>query len=81
MHFQASEYKRRNFLDLNNNDNQPIWPIYTKGSAWLKYFGSLNSIYACITRLVTNHAPISNIVLGSFPKNLLLVCVKNIPLK
>ena len=39
MYFQASEYKGRNFLELNDNDHQPICPTYSKGGAWLKHFG------------------------------------------
>ena len=32
MTFQALEYKGRSFLDLNNDDNQPIHPMYSKSS-------------------------------------------------
>jgi len=39
MYFQASEYKGRNFLELNDNDHQPICPTYSKGGAKLKHFG------------------------------------------
>ena len=55
MTFQASDYKERNFLDLNNNNNQPIYLTYSKSSAWLKHFGLLNLIYLCITRLIINY--------------------------
>ena len=43
-------------MDLNNNKSQHIHPTYTKGGAWLKHFRLSNSLYACIARLVTNHA-------------------------
>ena len=33
MYFQAFDYKRRYFLDLNNNNNQSICPTYSKSSA------------------------------------------------
>ena len=33
MFFQALEYKGRNFLDLNNNNNQSIYLTYSKDSA------------------------------------------------
>jgi len=33
MYFQASDYKRRHFLDLNSNDDQPIYPTYSKDNA------------------------------------------------
>jgi len=65
MMFQALEYKRRNFLDLNNDDNQLICPTYSKGGVWLKNFGLSNLICACITRLITNHAPIGKYQLCS----------------
>ena len=32
MYFQMLDYKERNFLDLNDNNNQPIQLIYSKGS-------------------------------------------------
>ena len=48
MTFQVSEYKRKNFLDLNNDDNQPICPMYSKSSIWLKHVGYSNSIYTCL---------------------------------
>jgi len=56
MYFQASDFKKKHFLDLNNDDNKPIYPTYSKGKAWLKYFGLSNSLYVYITRLITNHA-------------------------
>ena len=68
MYFQASEYKGRNFLDLNNDDNQPICPMYSKGGAWLKHFGLSNLMCVCITRLIMNHAPIGEYRLRFFPK-------------
>jgi len=68
MYFQVSEYKGKNFLKLNNNNNTLICPIYIKGGAWLKYFGSSNSLYAHITRLVTNDTPISEYRLRFLPK-------------
>jgi len=59
MYFQASEYKERNFLELNNDDNISICLIYAKSRVWLKHFGFLNLLYVHVTRLVTNHVPIS----------------------
>ena len=32
MYFQASDYKKKHFLDLYDDDNQPIHSIYSKGS-------------------------------------------------
>jgi len=36
MTFQASDYKRNNFLNLLNDDYLSTKPTYTKGSAWIK---------------------------------------------
>ena len=33
MYFQALEYKGRNFIDLNNDNNQHIFCTYAKGKA------------------------------------------------
>ena len=38
MIFQALDYKEKNFLDLNDNDNLSTGPMYLKGDAWLKHF-------------------------------------------
>ena len=35
--FQALNYKGKNFLDLNDDDNLPTRPTYSKGGAWLKH--------------------------------------------
>ena len=54
--FQASNYKGRQFLDLNDDDNQFIHLTYFKDRAWLKYLVLSNLLCAYITRLITNHA-------------------------
>jgi len=46
MTFQALDYKGKNFLDLNDDDNLPTRPTYSKGGAWLKYFGHSNMLCA-----------------------------------
>ena len=56
--FQASEGKGNHFLDLLDNDLNSIKPSYTKGGLWLQMFGHSNSLCACATRAITNHAPI-----------------------
>ena len=61
------EKEMLHFLKLNNDDNQPICPTYSKDNAWLKHFGFSNSLCACITRLITNHAPIGEYRLRFFP--------------
>ena len=68
MYFQASEYKGRNFLDLNNDNNQPICPAYSKGSTWMKCIGFFSVLCARVTRLIMNHAPIREYRLKFFPK-------------
>jgi len=65
MYFQASDLKRKHFLDLNDNDNEPIHPTYSKGSAWLKHLS--NSLCAHVTRLITNYAPIGEYQIRFFP--------------
>ena len=72
MYFQALEYKGRNFLNLNDDNNQSIHPIYSKDSAWLKYFSFSNSICTYITRLIMNHTPISKYKLRFFPIKLFI---------
>ena len=79
IYFQASEYKGRNFLKLNNDDNTLIYSTYTKGKAWLKHFGS--SLCACITRLVTDHAPISEYKLRFFSKESIACLCGNYPIE
>ena len=68
MYFQALEYKRRNFLESNNDNDQPICLTYSKESVWLKYFGLSNLMCTCITRLIINHAPIDKYKLRFFSK-------------
>jgi len=31
--------KKKNFLELNDDDNKPINPMYAKGRVWLKHIG------------------------------------------
>jgi len=42
MTFQASDGKGNHFLDLLDNDFNPIEPSYIKGSPWLQSFGYSN---------------------------------------
>ena len=55
--------------------------MYSKSSTWLKYFGLLNLMYACITRLVTNHAPIDKYRLKFFPKEPFVCLYRDYPIK
>jgi len=74
--FSSIWLQRKIFLDLNNNNNQPICLIYSKGRAWLKHVGLSNLLYACITIFITNHAPIGKYRLMFFP-NKLSTCLCN----
>ena len=67
MTFQALDLKGCHFLDLVNNDDNPIKPSYANSRLWLKYFGHSNSLYARSTRAIVNHAPISKYRLRFFP--------------
>jgi len=58
MLFQASDFKGRNFLDLLNDNLNPIEPSSIKGGPWLQHFSHSNSLCAHSTRAITNHAPI-----------------------
>ena len=66
--FQASNLKEKQFLDLLDNDNNIIEPSYAKEKSWLKFFGYSNSLYACASRALTNHALIGKYRLRFFPR-------------
>ena len=59
MTFQVSDLKGNNFLDLVNNNNKILEPMYSKGGTWLRYISYSNILCARATRAITNHAPIS----------------------
>jgi len=67
MTFQALDLKGHHFLDFCNEYNNPLEPIYAKGSSWLKYFGHSNSLCVRATRVIVNHAPIGKYRLRFFP--------------
>jgi len=54
--FQASDGKGKHFLDLVNNSCKDIKLFYIKGGSWLQSFSHSNSLCACVTRAITNHA-------------------------
>jgi len=68
MTFQASDSKGRNFLDLLDDDLNPIEPSSSKGGPWLSQFGHSNSLCARVSRAITNHAPIGEFRLKFFPR-------------
>ena len=56
MTFQASDIKGKHFLDLIDNNNNIIEPLYIKGSSWLKYFSHSNLLCTRASRAITNYA-------------------------
>ena len=67
MTFQASDGKGNHFLDLLDDDFNPIEPFYTKGGLWLQAFSHSNSLCACAMRVITNHTPIGEYQLRFLP--------------
>jgi len=85
MYFQALKYKGRNFLDLNNNNNQHIYSTYAKDGAWLKYFSLSNLMCVWCVYTLPDWSQIIpllvNIGLDSSLKNPLDVCAEIILLR
>jgi len=59
MSSQKSDLKRRNFLELLNNELNPLELSAIKDSPWLQHFSHSNSPYARATQAIVNHTPIS----------------------
>jgi len=68
MMFQALNVEGRQFLELFDNNLQPIEPSYSKGGSWLKYFSHSNSLCTRASRAIINHAPIGEYHLRFFPQ-------------
>jgi len=68
MTFQVLNLKRKQFLDLFDDDNNIIEPSYTKGGSWLKVFGHSNSLCVCASRAITNYALTSKYRLRFFSR-------------
>jgi len=66
MIFQASDVKDHYFINLLNENSNPIKLYAVKDSPWLKFFGHSNSLYARATRAIINHAPIGEYQLRFF---------------
>jgi len=81
MTFQASNRKGKHFLDLLDDNFNTIEPSYTKGGPWLQVFGHSNSLCACATRAITNHAPIGEYRLRFFPNKDFLCPCNNYPIE
>ena len=81
MMFQALDGKGNQFLDLLDNDLNPIEPSYIKGGSWLQSFCHSNLLCAQATRAITNHVPIGEYHLRFLPnKNISCPC-NNYPIE
>ena len=56
--FQALDGRGNHFLNLLDDDLNAIESHQVKEGLWLQLFGHSNSLCACATRAITNHAPI-----------------------
>jgi len=68
MTFQVLDGKRKQFLNLLDNNSNAIKPSYIKKGSWLQVFRQSNSLCAYVTRAITNHAPIGEYRLRFFPR-------------
>jgi len=68
MLFQASDSRGRNFLELLDDNLNPIEPSAIRGSPWLQHFRYSNSLCARATRAIVNHTPIREYRLHFFPR-------------
>jgi len=64
--FQSLNFKEQQFLELYNDDNNPIEPSYTKGGLWLMHFSHSNLLFGKATRMITNHTSIGEYRLRFF---------------
>jgi len=81
MTFQASDGKGNQFLDLLDDDLNPIELSYIKGSPWLQSFSHSNLLCAQATRAITNHAPIGEYCLRFLPNMDFLCPCNNYPIE
>ena len=68
MIFQVSDGKRKQFLELLDDNSNNIELSYIKGRSWLQAFEQLNTLCAHAMRAITNHAPIREYRLRFFPR-------------
>ena len=79
--FQVSDGKRRQFLNLVDDNLNIIEPVYTKEGSWLQVFGHSNSLCTHTTRDLTNYAPIGEYHLRFFPNEDFKCLCGNYPIK
>ena len=68
MTFQASDDRGYHFLDLLDEDSNPLELSTANGGLWLKQFGHSNSLCARATRAIVNHTPIGEYRLRFFSR-------------
>ena len=68
MSFQVADLKGNFFLELLDNDLNPIEPSTAKGGPWLQHFSLSNLLYARAFQAIVNHALISKYCLKFFPR-------------
>ena len=81
MTFQALDGKRKQFLDLLDDDFNIIKPTYTKGGPWLQVFGYSNLLCACVTKAITNYTSIGEYQLRFFPNEDFKCLCNNYPIE
>ena len=81
MTFKLSDLKRRNFLQLLNNNLSEIEPTYTKGSLWLEHFSFSNLLCAWTTQAITNHILIGEYCLKFFTREEFKYLCRSYPIK
>jgi len=79
--FQATDSKGRNFLNLLDNNLNPIEPSSIKGSPWLQYFRHSNSLCTQASRAIINYAPIGEYQLRFFPREEFSCPCNNYPIE
>ena len=79
--FQALDYKRKNFLDLNNNNNLCIKLTYSEDNTWLKHIEHSKIQCACATRAIINHTLTSKYRLKFFPKESFTCSYRGYPIE
>ena len=81
MTFQALDLKRQQFLNLYNEDNNLLEPLYARGSVQFKHFRHSNSLCARAMRAITNHASIGEYRLRFFSQEDFSCLCDNYPIK
>ena len=68
MSFQALDNKGKNFLELLDDESNPLKSLTIKDGPWLQYFGHSNTLCTRATRAIVNHVPIGEYRLRFFPR-------------